>query len=695
MFITSKILSWVIRQWYTNLDLAHPTAEWWLLQVRYWYSTKGFLWTIAHIKSIRLHITRYICGQPLLEPQGSVGIYASGLPKGVDPLLGFLSTNRGRSFVLTLLNISRCLPGTKKPDLSTITDSWSGYISYQLREFIPLFIELNNIPRFESKFTLLDMMNSNKSGPLGVTTQTSVLQAYHALQNLGPDLANITGGDKGVLDLGSFTRVLTPILKPLHAWRDLSLRKLNLLSQIFHSRSPSLVTYLRKLSIVNDPEGKARIICIFDYWSQLGLKGIHNWAFDILRQLPCDRTFDQDPFMIKKEGPYYSVDLTAATDRFPLELQRLLLENLSSKAVADSWARILSSQDVYVPWLNSTVKYAAGQPMGAYSSWAVFALTHHLVVQFSAHSVGKTGFADYMLLGDDIVIADKAVAEKYISVLSELGVGISLHKTHVSDDTYEFAKRWIKKGVEISGIPLRGLISSGKKYYLLAPMLLHLINTIHPSEYRTVPDLVQSFFQNLGFHLKHSIYFKNRTAEFLAVYRYVKFSESKYILDLIKSKDTQWHPFPEPGSKDSFEYLDWLLERTVMVEILKANDTIKNYGAKLHHRIESVISRACVSQTPDIIDQIMTAIPYHPIFQSFKAEISRCEEKRVTIIEKRDWRKLLEVTTLPDPNSIVMSRSNVEMSQGVAKFAKILFQTAHKQRAKDIWFLNFESNRTI
>jgi len=30
---------------------------------------------------------------------------------------------------------------------------------------------------------------------------------------------------------------------------------------------------------------------------------------------------------------------------------------------------------------NHTVSYAVGQPMGALSSWAMLAITHHLIVQ--------------------------------------------------------------------------------------------------------------------------------------------------------------------------------------------------------------------------------------------------------------------------------------------------------------------------
>jgi len=86
-------------------------------------------------------------------------------------------------------------------------------------------------------------------------------------------------------------------------------------------------------------------------------------------------------------------------------------------------------------------KYKVGQPMGGYSSWAAFTLCHHLVVQFCAHKVGKFPFTNYIILGDDIVIKDNIIARSYISFMGKLGVDISMHKTHVSKDTYEFAKR--------------------------------------------------------------------------------------------------------------------------------------------------------------------------------------------------------------------------------------------------------------
>jgi hypothetical protein len=46
-----------------------------------------------------------------------------------------------------------------------------------------------------------------------------------------------------------------------------------------------------------------------------------------------------------------------------------------------------------------------------------------------------------MILGDDIVIHNDKVAKEYGRILQSLGVSISEAKTHVSKDTFEFAKR--------------------------------------------------------------------------------------------------------------------------------------------------------------------------------------------------------------------------------------------------------------
>lgn len=61
-------------------------------------------------------------------------------------------------------------------------------------------------------------------------------------------------------------------------------------------------------------------------------------------------------------------------------------------------------------------------------------------------------------------------------------------------------------------------------------------------------------------------------------------------------------------------------------------------------------------------------------------------ERLTEIINRKAWRELLEIVTIPDPTMIFQDRSNVKVSQGVAKFAKDLFKTAMMQRKKDVWF---------
>lgn len=95
---------------------------------------------------------------------------------------------------------------------------------------------------------------------------------------------------------------------------------------------------LRILSYFPDVEGKVRVIAILDYWSQCVLKPLHDKLNKILARLREDCTFDQSQFKDKlpKTGPYYSFDLSNATDRLPIVLQGKVLELLMGKEYSDA-----------------------------------------------------------------------------------------------------------------------------------------------------------------------------------------------------------------------------------------------------------------------------------------------------------------------------------------------------------------------
>lgn len=79
--------------------------------------------------------------------------------------------------------------------------------------------------------------------------------------------------------------------------------------------------------------------------------------------------------------------------------------------------------------------------MGAYSSFAMLALTHHVLVRVSAQRAGIVHFQDYCILGDDVVIRNSAVADEYYNLMKALGVSINLSKSVNSFEFAEFAKR--------------------------------------------------------------------------------------------------------------------------------------------------------------------------------------------------------------------------------------------------------------
>lgn len=206
-----------------------------------------------------------------------------------------------------------------------------------------------------------------------------------------------------------------------------------------------------RLSIKLEPAGKVRVFAIVDYWSQCALKPLHDWLMDVLKGIPTDGAFDQHRPIVRllkktatmKDTIFYSFDLSAATDRFPVELQRGLLEVVFGYTFAYWWQELLVARPYTAPLKGKPLmKYAVGQPMGALSSWAMFSLSHHCLVQLAAYRAGRTGFFElYALLGDDLVIADKAVAEQYQKLCATFGVEIGLAKSMISRNrSLEFAK---------------------------------------------------------------------------------------------------------------------------------------------------------------------------------------------------------------------------------------------------------------
>lgn len=454
----------------------------WVGKVELRIAHRGTIDTIKWIKLSRLCYTRYLAGQPFTQqPDPCISIKENGLPR--CGLLTTLMESKEVSvirLVNTLLLISRLLPGTKDPDLSSVIAPSTSVNCELFHNEIKAVIK-------DKKWSFpIPLWNgvhlSTKAGPNSQAMMGSLTDISLLTEEMLSAMSTLTGGK---------------VISVIENLRSLSLPAWN---KYFDIKPKGL---LSKLSIVKDKEAKCRIIAIIDYWSQSSLRPLSLAIFSLLKKIKNDCTYDQSKFRacLPKHGPYYSYDLTAATDRFPVEFQRIVVAELvQNEEYANAWKSLISNRDFYVPWDAGTVKYSCGQPMGAYSSWAVFTISHHITVAIAAKRCGLHNFKDYALLGDDIVIANTAVAQEYTQILGSLGVSISDVKSHVSDDTYEFAKRWIHKGEEVTGAPMSLIVGKVKPKWFDLVRFIQDVETrwLHKSYTLASRGLFAEMFTKLG-----------------------------------------------------------------------------------------------------------------------------------------------------------------------------------------------------
>lgn len=232
-----------------------------------------------------------------------------------------------------------------------------------------------------------------------------------------------------------------------------------------------------KLAQSIEGSGKRRIFAIGNYIKQRLLYPVHIWAMSVLRTIPMDGTFHQSKPILrlrrfKDLQNIYSFDLKSATDRWPLSVIHDVQVGIWGLSLASSiviGSLGMNTFSVGPPHFRgvtkqSTVLFTSGQPLGYYGSWALFALSHHYIVWLAAiitYPNREKPFERYALLGDYIVIADKAVATLYRRLLELLGVTISESKSLVSDNgTLEFAKRYWSKSLskDLSPVSMKAIL---------------------------------------------------------------------------------------------------------------------------------------------------------------------------------------------------------------------------------------------
>lgn len=250
--------------------------------------------------------------------------------------------------------------------------------------------------------------------------------------------------EDGMYLYGRYPRIFEPLLK------GFSQRKLWL--SILNASNFSRIPHVGKVAFLQEPGGKLRSVASPYRLFQEALRPFGQELYRVARKMPWDCTHDQsaafEPIRIalEKGNKVYSVDLSSATDYFPLEIQVACIRPLFSSLDQDYinlWIEL--SQGFWQLPDSSFIRWKRGQPLGMYPSFAAFTISHGLLLK---SLLRKKWNGEFYVVGDDVVILDDQLAANYMRTLDQIGCPYSTDKTLESEMIAEFAGKIItSKGV--------------------------------------------------------------------------------------------------------------------------------------------------------------------------------------------------------------------------------------------------------
>jgi len=388
-----------------------------------WDNANGSEWTVKRLKTLKDHFIHLIADIPFDKEWVA---YRKGLPVGPFGQLfklGFKNPKR----CLAVLN---CYMAYKSPSDRKIKDVFQN-IS---RKMTQSQIDFCEAERFDIGRDFKDL-NAMKSIFNSLTIDKIKPSISTALNTSKPF---VNGDDIQWLEsLKHTSRRILPTE--------------SLSCHFYDKGSFTVEQYGGELVVLPEKGNKARVIALPHAELQIFLKPLHDALSKCLNLLPEDCTNDQikgaqfAQQALKLGKTVHSVDLSAATDRFPLSLQMMLLRELNSGHSNLNWASFFERSSL-LKWKTTygDITYGAGQPMGLYGSFNMFALTHHAVLHRIKRILSITEDC-YRILGDDIIITNDEVANFYKSYMHQIGVSVSPSKTITSNTAAEFAGFLITK----------------------------------------------------------------------------------------------------------------------------------------------------------------------------------------------------------------------------------------------------------
>ena len=219
---------------------------------------------------------------------------------------------------------------------------------------------------------------------------------------------------------------------------------------------------MAKVNWINEPGMKERVVADYVKVLEFLTKPFGEKLYDIVRDVPWDATYHEErgynqiKRYLKQNKPNtkcWCFDLSKATDRFPLSTQVAVLKGLSREL----GPRFTDMMNIFVESCSLPAElpdgrlthWEVGQPMGAYPSFALFSLSHGMVLMQYLHSKGHNYNDQFVVHGDDLVIMDKELADYYSSFIEDVaGARINRFKTIESAEYAELNSRLVSaKGI--------------------------------------------------------------------------------------------------------------------------------------------------------------------------------------------------------------------------------------------------------
>jgi hypothetical protein len=207
---------------------------------------------------------------------------------------------------------------------------------------------------------------------------------------------------------------------------------------------------------------------------------------------------------LKEKTRVFSVDLSSATDRFPLDLQVNVLKALVHPRDHDFvnlWSDFCRGKWRYN---NTYITWTKGQPLGMQTSFAAFALTHGFLLYFLLWEIQREhcegacpGWnGEFFILGDDVVILNERLFRSYRKTLEILECPVSESKSIVSNDICEFAGKLYTNGLVIPQMKWKGI--SDDNFLDICRLLGRKSRSLLSSRQKAIFDRVANCYGGIG-----------------------------------------------------------------------------------------------------------------------------------------------------------------------------------------------------